>query len=191
MAIYEKGIETYKGAVLKEESHMWMDGMEEIYAVVWDADTKSIKRIQVGYYGIDGCNLCGMNWKIDATEETKRAVRKWLKSSAWKAFEKSVIDYKNGIRKGSNVKVIKGRKIAKGTQLKVFWVGEKETYQSRQYSWMHETEEIAGCYDADGNKVWIKTDYLKVIDEIKSPNAKERTKFIKKYIDNEAKRLGA
>ena len=75
--------------------------------------------------------------------------------------------------------------------LEVFWVGEKETYKSRQYSWMHETEMIAGCYDENGNKVWIKAEYLKSIDQIKSPNAKERKKFIKAYIEKAARAVGA
>ena len=93
------------------------------------------------------------------------------------------------VSKGRKVEVVKGRKVKKGTQLDVFWVGERETYKSRQYSWMHETEEVAGCYDEDGNKVWIKTEYLKPIDKLKAPNAKERKKFIKAYIKDRAARV--
>ena len=189
MAIYKDGVETYKGAVLTEESHMWMDGMEEVYAVVWNGE--ELERIQVGYFGIDGQNLMGMGWNIDATEETKRAVRKWLKTQAWKAFEKSVLEYKNEIHKGAHVEVVRGRKVKKGTQLEVFWIGEKETYKSRQYSWMYETELIAGCYDADGNKIWIKAEYLKNLDDIKSPKATERNKYIKSYVEKRAKEIGA
>lgn len=191
MAIYENGIETYAGAVLKEESHFWLDGMEDVYAVVWDADAGEVKRIQVGYFGADCRNMMDTVWKIDATPEVKRAVRKWLKVAARAEFAKSVIAYKNEVRKGSHVEVVRGRKVKKGTQLKVFWVGEKETYRGRQYHWMHETETIAGCYDPNGKKVWIKAEYLKVTDDIKSPNAKERRKFIKNYVNNMAINYGA
>ena len=191
MAIYFDGVETYKGAVLKEEEHMWMDGMLDVHAVVWDDESKSIKRIQVGYYGIDGSNLAGGRAEIDATDDTIHAVRKSFKEDAYRAFCRSVIEYKTGIRKGTHAEVVRGRKVKKGTMLEVFWVGEKETYKSRQYDWMHETEMIAGCYDENGNKVWIKAEYLKSIDQIKSPNAKERKKFIKAYIEKAARAVGA
>ena len=191
MAIKLNGKETYKGAVLKEESHYWMDGMEDVYAVVWDAETESVKRIQVGYYGSDGANLMGGSALIDATEDVKRAVRRSFKGLANKAFCERVIEYKNGLREGSMAQVVKDRKVQKGTVLEVFWIGEKPTYRARMYSWMDETETIAGCYDSDGNKVWIRADYLKVIDKIKSPNAKERRKFLKAYVNNRALEVGA
>lgn len=47
---------------------------------------------------------------------------------------------------------------------------------------MHETERIAGCYNENGEKVWIKAEYLKVTDDIKSPNARERKKYINDYV---------
>lgn len=191
MSVYFGDVESYKGAVLAEESHMWMDGMEEINAVVWDAETGTVKRIMVGYYGIDGTNLAGGRAIVDATPETKYAVRKMLKAKAYKAFCASVTEYKTSIHKGTNATVIRGKKIAVGTLLHVFWVGERPTYRSRSYAWMHETETVAGCHDDDGNKVWIKTEYLKSVDHLKSPNAKERKRFINAYVDREAKALGA
>ena len=166
---------------------MWMDGMEDVFAVVWDSEEKTIKDIQVGYFGADGRNLMGVNWEIDATDETKKAVLKWLKGEAVKAFEESVIAYKNGIRKGSHVEVIRGRKVKIGTPLEVFWIGERPTYRSLQYDWMHETETVAGCYDANHNKVWIKAEYLKPTDIIKSPSAEERDKFIKAWVADNAR----
>ena len=42
---------------------------------------------------------------------------------AWKHFN-------NAFVVGDNVEVIKGRKIPKGTILKVFWIGERDTYKS-------------------------------------------------------------
>lgn len=189
MAIHNANDEvTYIGAVLKIEEHMWMDGMLEEWAVVWDKDKKEIKHVTIGYYGNDGQNLCKSHAEIDADDETIRAVLKMLKEEATKRFVQSVIEYKQEIRKGRKVKVVRGRKVPKGTELEVFWVGEKPTYRSRNYSWMNETETIAGCYDKKGNKVWIKAEYLKPIDEIKSPNAKERNKFIKNYVEKNALR---
>lgn len=192
MAIYRDGIESHKGAVLKVTSHMWMDGMEEETAWVWNMETHECDHIQVGYYGCDGRNLMGRSYaKVDATEEVKRDIRRTLKVHAREKFSISVKAYKTEVRKGSHAEVIRGRKVPKGTRLEVFWVGDKPTYRSLQYHWMNETERIAGCYGEDGNKVWIKADYLKVIDKIKSPNAKERKKFIKAYVESNAREYGA
>lgn len=188
MAIIDNGVEKYRGQVFGTSEHYWMDGMLEEYAHVWDMEKHESKSITVGYYGCDGRNLYGdVRVEVDLTEEVKRDIRRTLKARACEAFAKSVVAYKSEIRKGSHVEVIRGRKVKKGTKLEVFWVGEKETYKSRQYSWMREFETIAGCYDEDGNKVWIKAEYLKVTDNIKSPNAKERAKFIKNYVDENAK----
>lgn len=56
---------------------------------------------------------------------------------------------------------------------------------------MHDTETIAGCYNADGEKIWIKAEYLKPTDKIASPNAKERRKYIKNYVSTKAPAYGA
>lgn len=181
----------YVGAVLDITEHYWMDGMMEETAVCWNGEDQKIEYHQVGYYGSDGRNMNRTIAEIDGTPETWRAVLRHFKPDAYAAFAKSVTEYKNQIQAGTNATVVKGRKVPKGTKLKVFWVGERETFQSRKYYWMHETETVAGCYDEAGNKVWIKAEYLKNADPIKSPNAKERRKFIKRFIDDKAHGLGA
>ena len=80
---------------------------------------------------------------------------------AWKHFN-------NAFVVGDNIEVIKGRKIPKGTILKVFWIGERDTYKTRTLKrqgcrWANETETVAGCYNENGEKVWIKTDYCKYV----------------------------
>lgn len=184
MAIITNGVTTYEGATLREESHMWADGMLEVYAVVWDMAEHKEERVCIGYYGIDGQNLSGdIDVTYEISKEVARDILRTMKQNAVAAYVKAVINKKNAIEKGVRAEVIRGRKVRKGTILQVFWKGEKETYRSRQYSWMNETEEIAGCYDAEGNKVWIKTEYLKNIDPIPSPRATERNKFIKEYVE--------
>lgn len=192
MAIRYKGeAETFKGAVLNLEEHYWMDGMLEVTAVCWNANEQKIERHQVGYYGIDGQNMNQCGYETDATKETWRQVLRYLRPGANAAFARSVIEYKNSIHKGTHAVVVKGKKVPKGTSVEVFWIGEKQTFQSRRYDWMHETETIAGCYDENGNKLWIKAEYLKNVDPLKSPNAKERRKFIKAWVDDQAHTLGA
>lgn len=188
MAIYNGNEATYVGCVIGERSHMWLDGMEDVFAIVWDDEEGKIKSIKTGYYGADGNNLMGMDHDIDVTPETARKVLKSLKADAFKTCVDSILKAKMRIEKGAVAEVIKGRKVKRGTQLEVFWVGEKPTYKSRYYGF-NETETIAGCYDADGNKVWIKADYLKRINLPKTPNAKERKKFIKAYIERRTREI--
>lgn len=190
MAITKDGKTTYVGKVLYEREKYWLDGMLEVWAGVWDDEEQKVKTITVGYYGSDCCNMTGCDWEIDATDDTKRAVLRKLKEEAWGFYCKAVIEKKNAIEKGITAEVIRGKKVAKGTILKIFWVGKRETYRSRLYTWMNEYEEIAGGIDQDGNKVYVKTEYLKNIDQIKSPCAAERKKFLKAWVKNEAANYG-
>ena len=192
MAIVMNGEVTYEGQVIRISEHMWADGMLDEYAVVWDIETHELKSIQIGYYGADGRNLYGSSYaKPDLSEEVKRDIYRTIKRhDALAEYEKTVINTKTAITKGTHAEVVRGRKVAKGTKVEVFWVGEKETYMSRQYAWMNKYETIAGCYDEDGNKLWIKAEYLKNIDPIKSPRASERKKFIKAYTKNAMRELG-
>lgn len=188
MAIYSDNEVSYIGCVLGERSHMWLDGMEDVYAVVWDDETGKVKTVKTGYYGIDGNNLMGMYHEVDVTPETTRKVLRALKAEAVKSYAESVKAEKEAIKKGVEAVVIRGRKIPKGTKLSVFWVGERPTYRSRQYDFMNETELIAGAYDENGNKVWIKAEYLKRTDRPKSPVASERKKYIKEYVRQAARK---
>lgn len=173
----------YVGATFGETEHFWLDGMLEVFAENWDMETHEIVSTQVGYFGIDCRNMCDCSWKIDINTEVARDMIRTVKRNAAKAFAKSVVEEKQRIVKGRNCVVIRGRKVPKGTHVNVFWVGERPTYRSRHYDWMNETETVAGGYTADGMKVWIKADYLKVVDGIKSPDRRNRGLFIKKYVE--------
>lgn len=175
--IEKDGKKLYVGATIGEWSHMWMDGMEEVTAYSWDGE-KIVSNV-VGYYGSDGQNLCGCTWSVDATKEVLKAVRDYLLPTAEEAYQKAVQAEREAIRKGCEAVVVRGKKIPKGTKVSVFWTGERETYRSKMHSWMHETEEVAGCYDEDGNKLWIKTEYLKNLTPVDDPDETERMEWIK------------
>ena len=191
MSITKDGIEEYIGCVISTSEHMWADGMLEETAWVWDMEAHEYKGVQIGYYGADGYNFCGrVKVTIDLSEEAKRDILRTIKrTEALKAFERSVIAHKTEIRKGTHAEVIRGRKVAKGTRLEVFWVGDRLTYRGMKCGF-EDYETIAGCYDENGNKIWIRVDYLKNIDPIKSPSATERKKFIKAYVANTARSMG-
>lgn len=191
MSISSKGKETFVGAVLKTYDRFWADGMLDVYAIVWNHEKQEVEHIQTGYIAIDGTNFLGMGATVDATRETWREVLRSLKPSARRAFADSVVRYKREIHVGTTARVVRGKKVAKGTIVKVFWIGEKPTFLAKRYEYIRETETICGCYDEKGDKVWIKAEYLENIDPLKSPNAKERKKFIIDYIDKRAHELGA
>lgn len=190
MSIIKDNTESYKGAVIEISGRSWMDGMYSEYATVWNKDKKSFEHIEIGYYGCDGCNMMGdITAKVDCNIETARDIIRTTKQEAYTRFANSVTEYKHAIHKGDTVEVIRGRKIKKGTILSVFWVGEKPTYRATMSpAWsynINETELIAGCKNENGEKVWIKAEYLKNLTPPKSPNAKERKKFIKDYIEKQ------
>ena len=160
-----------------------LEDMLEVSADSWDMEQHKVVTQQVGYYGADCRNMCSCEWKIDISAEAARDMIRTVKRNAAKAFAESVIEEKQRIAKGRNCIVVRGRKIPKGTKINVFWVGERPTYRSRHYDWMNETETVAGGYTPDGTKVWIKVDYLKVIDGIKSPDRRNRKAFIKNYVE--------
>lgn len=191
MAVIFKEKTMFEGAVLTIRERYWLDGMLEAWAVCWNNEEQKIEDVTFGYYAIEGSNLAGGTAKIDATKETWRQVLRYLKPQAVREYAQSVIDFKREIRKGSHVRVIRGKKIPKGIELEVFWIGEKPTFRSKRFEWMRETETIAGCYDSNGRKVWIKAEYLEVTDRIKSPNRHERKKAIDSIINRYLKSLDA
>ena len=180
MALIEKGLKTYKGAVIEIWDWYWLDGMMSEYAKVWDIKSHQFKTIEIGYYGSDCYNFIGIEAEIEISKEVARDIIRTLKISAQKDYCKSVIEKKQKIEKGIQAEVIRGRKIPKGTILSVFWVGERPTYTG------YGTEIIAGCKDENGKKIWIKAEYIKNISPIKSPVSKERNKFIHAYINKNA-----
>lgn len=192
MAIITNGEITYKGAVISTREHYWLDGMIEEYATVWDIENHTAKEIPFGYYGNDGQNLYGdSNAYIDCSTEVARDIIRTMKKRADSAFANSVKDFKKAIHKGDKAEVIRGRKVAKGTILEIFWVGEKPTWAAKNAPYWSETrketELIAGGHDKEGNVVWIKAEYLKNLTQYKSPCAAERRKFIRSYIQKNIK----
>lgn len=186
-----KTVISYPSAVIKTWDRYWLDGMLSEYADCWDNEQQKIVTIEIGYYGDDCRNMYGNTFaKVDLSRETARQIMRYLKKEAIKAYTDSVIREKAVIKKGRTAQVIKGRKVPKGTMLHIFWTGKRETFRSRQYNWMHETEEVAGGYTETGEKVWIKTEYLKNLTKVSSPTAKERKRWIQSWITKRAREIG-
>ena len=181
MAIRMNGKETFAGCVIAKSTKYWFDGMTSEYAHFWNPETRHVEIIEVGYYGCDGCNLAGASATPDLTMENARAVLRSQKRTFLLKLEKALIAEKRVIRKGDTVEVVRGRKVPKGTALTVFWVGERETYQSARLSYRHDPvmETIVGGKTENGEKVYVKAEYCKVLTERKSRSRKERKTYLR------------
>jgi hypothetical protein len=186
MAVSFGGDERYKGCVIDTHSKYWLDGMLEELATVWDIEKHEKKVISFGYYGIDGTNLRGGTAEVDLSSDVARDILRTYKSRFLASYEDMMRREREKLEAGRRAVVVRGRKVPKGTKLDLFWVGERETYRSRQYTWMHDMEPAAGGYDSMGNKVWIKADYLQNITPVASLTAKERKLRMKDYVKNSA-----
>ena len=122
---------------------------EPIYDITyyWDVEAQEIRH-DWGYYEIDAMPEVIANWKNKIRNDYSKH-REALIDEARKSFGK-----------GDTVVVVKGRKTPKGTQLTVFWVGDRPTYMG------YGTERIAGAYDLNGNKVWIKAEYCRNVADV-------------------------
>lgn len=188
MAINDNGIVKFNGAVIDIYDKWWADGMYEKYAVVWNDEQNDIKKITIGYYGSDNCNLCGnVKADIDLSVNNARKILKYYKNLAVLALPEFIRTEKMKIDIGDNVKVVRGRKIPKGTIMQVLWLGEKPTFRARQaQSWSsfkNETELIAKCKDSSENIVFIKAEYLKRLSNDKIFGATDRKKFVNDFVN--------
>ena len=173
----------YMGCAFQKHDRYWLDGMISEYIHVWDMEEHTEKIIECGYYGSDCRNmyeadqLKGIPQKPDITPEVARDMIRTYKKEAVHAFCSEVKRVKKKVVAGCLVEVIRGRKVQKGTKLEVFWTGEKYN----QYSGKNEM--LAGCREIGADKnskpIWIKAEYLKVLNPPKSPNKIEREKFLK------------
>ena len=183
MAIIENGKTMYEGQVIGEYDHMWSDGMLEEYAVVWDMEVHDTRDIQVGYSGADGRNLMGdISYKIDYTEAVVQDVIETMRKRGLYAFERETERMKHTVLRGDRVRVIRGRKIPKGTELTVFWIGDRPDYTG------YRTETIAGCKTDNGDKVWIKYDYLETLETRPDPTEDERKDFVRDYVKDNVRK---
>ena len=183
MAIKYKEHTEYEGQVIGTDEHMWADGMLEEWAVIWNPVEHKRENVQIGYYGSDGQNLCGcVRCEIDFTSEIAQDIVRTTLAHAEVAFAEKVEADKRTVRKGDRVRVVWGRKVPKGTELTVFWIGERPDYMG------YHNEKIAGTKDDQGNKVWIKVDYLEVLTERPEPTEEEREDFIEGYLTRNVER---
>ena len=164
--------EIAKGCVIGEREHFWMDGMLEVFAIYYDTETDSIKERMTEYSGSDGCNLMSSGHNIDLTMENARKAMRCLKRKALNDYKFHLGKMQRIFTKGDTVKVMRGRKVPKGSVLSVFWCGKKYNMYKRV------DEELIGAYNEKGEKVWVLAEYCEKTEPYRE-TAKQRKEWIK------------
>lgn len=115
---------TYEGAVLRTGEHNWYDD-SDFFADVWDDATNAVKRITYattrGWTYANGAN-------VDATPEVRAKAATFYTALALAELKAKAAADALTPAKGKAVKVVKGRKVPKGTEGVVIWVGEGRYY---------------------------------------------------------------
>lgn len=174
MPLIYKDKVTHVGCVLDEYEHNKYDD-SDFYAIVWDEETQSVQQIQyasTSYYSYDhGC-------VIDATPEVLAKADAWGRARSLKQ-RLHVHNYKaeKEFAQGRKVRVVKGRKIAKGTEGEIISVHERNYGPS-----YNNVGVVRSAYvDTGRDRVYINIDNLVLID---IDEHKAKASQITEVIDN-------
>ena len=122
----------------------------DFYAVCWDEELGKVVMVE---YDTTRCPAGGTA-EVDATDEVLSKVYRYYKKDATNTFDKyDNIRLAKAISKGDEVVVVRGRKVAKGSIGKVFWIGD--CYNQFSYR----TETRVGMMIGE-QKVFLPLDYV-------------------------------
>lgn len=168
-SIYGKTSPEYVGCVLDTYEHNGYDD-SDWYAVCWDEEKQKVVHVN---YDTTRCGGGG-SAAIDITEENLLKVYRHYKQDARKWFDTIANpEAAKQIRKGDTVRVVKGRKVKKGTVGTVAWIGS--VYNKFSYC----VEERVGI-DVGDQRVFVPVDYVEVVGwEQRLVRGKERKRKIR------------
>lgn len=115
---------SHEGLVISTGEHNFYDD-SDFYAIVWDTETNAPREIE--YATTRGWTYAN-SATVDATPEILAAYKTWCRKRDQKTQEARDAKEIATPRAGKAVKVIKGRKIPRGTVAKVAWYGEGRIY---------------------------------------------------------------
>lgn len=131
--------EIFAGAVLADrEENGYHDS--DFYAVVWDEEKQALRRIDYATTRFDGGGTC----RIDATPEVHAKAQRWLAEWAAPQIERMKRAEAAEIVRGDRVRVVRGRKVKRGTEGAIRWMEE------RTYGYNRTVTHI-GIEDAEGH----------------------------------------
>lgn len=172
--IYGKTKPEYVGCVLSTYERNGCND-SDWYAICWDREKQKVVEVEYDTTRAGG----GGRAEIDATVEVLREVYRWYKRIGRELFDTRTNPAEaKKVRKGDTVRVVRGRKVPKGTVGVVFWVGTRYN----QYS--HCDEERVGI-EVDGKRVFLDAEYVEVIGwEARLATGRERKQAIRNFAVN-------
>ena len=172
--IYGKTEPEYVGCVLSAyELNGYNDS--DWYAVCWDREQQKLVEVEYDTTRAGG----GGRAEIDATQEVLREVYRWYKRMGREHFD-CCTNPSNAkkVQKGDTVRVVRGRKVPKGTEGVVFWVGTRYNQYSRM------DEERVGI-EVAGERGFLNAEYVEVIGwEARLVTGRERKQAIRNFAVN-------
>lgn len=151
-------VTTYEGKVLETRERNYYDD-SDFYALVWDDDANAV--ISVDYATTRGWTYLN-SATVDATDEVKAKAAKFYENVAFEALKAKAAEAARKVAVGKSVKVVKGRKVPKGTEGTVFWVGPGRAYS--YYAAKYGVPDRVGFKDAAGTTFWTAASNLEVTD---------------------------
>lgn len=147
----------------------------DFYADVWNEETGKPETI---LYDTTRCGGSGVA-DVDITIENLRKLYSYWRKSTVEHLNRRNEEIAKTPQKGKSVIVVRGRKVPKGTNGEVFWIGE----QYNQFSGCQEVK--AGIVTPDGKKHFLLAEYLIVGNwEQYIVHGKERKDVIRKALLN-------
>lgn len=167
--IYGKTEPEYVGCVLDNYEHNGYND-SDWYAICWDEEQQKVTHVEYDTTRAGG----GGYAKVDATMDVIRKVYRYYKEIARKSFDSTWNqEQAKKVRLEDTVRIIRGRKVKKGTIGKVFWIGKSFNYYSGR------AEERVGI-EVNGERVFLPLEYVEVVDwESRLITGKERKKIIR------------
>ena len=149
---------SYEGAVLATRERNFYDD-SDFYAVVWDEATGRIAEVE--YATTRGWTYAN-SATVDATPEVIEKAYAYARGLALADLKDRAASKARKVAKGKFVRVVKGRKVPKGTEGEVFWVGPGKAYS--YYAAKYGVPDRVGFKTADGTTYWTAASNLEVLD---------------------------
>lgn len=144
----------YEGCVLStwERNGSWDS---DFYAECWDEEKGEVVDVE---YATTRAGCGCSDAQVDYTVDTLRKAYRYYYNTWRDHFDKYVkIRIAKTINTGDTVRVVRGKKIPKGTVGKVFWIGSTYNQYARR------EEERVGI-EVDGKRVFLAYNYVEVVD---------------------------
>ena len=155
---------TYEGAVLATGEYNGYDD-SDFYADVWDEATNAVKRVTYattrGWTYLNGAS-------VDATPEVKAKAAAFYRARKLDALKAAAAEEARRPDRGKRVKVVRGRKVPKGTEGTVIWEGEGRYFGAvpryRSGGWNTTAPRRIGLVTDSGERFFTAASNVEVLD---------------------------